>query len=236
MRERHGRVEAITAVDGDVFLVEVAALDPRPVSWQAGQFVSVRIDETGDRRSYSIVTPPGRAESFELLVAGGSPGGGTARFVAGLEPGAELRYFGPMGYFTFEPGHQGALFFGATGVGISAVLPMLAAAAADPAPTAIELHWSVRDRSGAVLADRIEAIVESDERISMQMYMTAAGSERLTRPMVRSIRAAVDPRIYLCGNPEMIADVCQMLSQVGFDVPGRVRTELFAPPSVPLQL
>lgn len=236
MRERRGRIESITPVSATASLVGVAAVDPSPVSWRAGQFVSLQIDGAGTRRSYSIVTSAKTSATFELLIAASGPTSGTARFVAGLRPGDEVSYFGPMGYFTYRPGHAGALLFGATGVGISAVLPMLAAAADDPAPAATEIHWSVRDAAGAILRERVEQIVERDRRISMHMYITGSGSGRLTAPLVESITAAADPRVYLCGNPVMIGDVCRGLSAAGVDTGARVMTELFAPPPAPLQL
>lgn len=236
MRERRGRIDAITQLDRGISLVAVTAIDPTPVSWHAGQFVSVRIDDAGARRSYSIVTAARTAESFELLVAAGSPSGGTAAFMADLEPGDEIRYFGPMGYFTYQWGHSGAVFFGATGVGISAVLPMVMSAARDRAPARIEVHWSVRQRSGAVLGDRLEAVAGRDARISVQMYVTGEGDSRLTAPLIDAIAADPDPRIYLCGNPAMVDDVCRGLSEAGVDLGGRVLTELFTPAIVTRQL
>jgi ferredoxin-NADP reductase len=230
VRERRGKVRAITPAGPRALLIEIQATNPTPVRWRAGQFVSVRIDETGDRRSFSIASPPGTGDRFELLVGGVSPGGGTARFVAELRVGDEIEYFGPMGYFHARPDHPGELLCGVTGVGISAVLPILGDRAARGGSAT--LFWSVRGRDDAALLDRVEAL----RGIELHLYITGEGSGRLTDPLVDAVLGSADPLVVLCGNPFMVGDVIAELDAAGFETATRVITEVFYPQAAPLQM
>lgn len=225
MRERRGAIRSIRPAGSRARLLEVEAIDPPAVGWRAGQFVSVRVDAAGERRSFSIVSPPGRGSRFELLVGAGRPGA-TRRWVDGLEPGAAIDYFGPMGYFTPPADHRGELICGATGIGISAVLPILAERGAG------QLLWSVRRRAEAALLERVEAL----PGIELSLHVTGEGDRRLTEPLVRAVSRAADPVVVLCGNPAMIRDVIARLAGLGVDTDTRVITEMFYPPAAPLQM
>ena len=231
MRERRGRVRAITEAGSRAVIVELEAVDPPDLTWRAGQFVSLRVDAAGQRRSFSVVSAPRDSASALELLIGSFGGGATANYIGALTVGDAVDFFGPMGYFTFDDQHRGDVLFGATGIGISAVLPMLAKAATK-SQRRVGLHWSVRARADAVLLDRVDAIAGID----LALYVTGAGSGRLTEPLMAAALAATDPLVYLCGNPHMVDDVHSGLAAAGFDVHNRVITEVFYAPSSPLQL
>lgn len=224
MRVRHGAVRAITPAGPRAVVLEIEATDPSPVRWSAGQFVSVQITADGERRSFSIISPAATDSVFELLVGAG-PGGGTRAFVDGLEPGSPIAYFGPMGYFTAPAGHTGELICGVTGVGISAVLPMLSGRGG-------ALFWSVRERGDAALLERVERM----PGVELELRVTGEGQPRIVAALVRAATSAVDPLVVLCGSPSMIGDAIAGLRAAGFATHSRVITEMFHPPAAPLQL
>lgn len=234
MRERSGTVEAVEEVGEGAYLIGITSLDPPRVSPRAGQFVSIKVDETS-RRSYSIVSPPGTAAHFEIVIKA-NPGGKSAELVRRLRPGEPLHYFGPMGYFLYHAGHRGEVLFGATGVGITPILSMVAAAAADPRPPSrVELFWGARTPADLVLLDRVEAIASRWPRFRYRTFLSRAGAY-LTGPLLEHAEALGDPRVYLCGSGAMIAEVGAGLVRAGIDVKNRLHTESFVPGPIGLQL
>jgi ferredoxin-NADP reductase len=228
MRERRGCVESVDEVAPATFLIAIRAIEPAAIEPLAGQFVSVRIDPSGRRRSYSIVSAPGRTDRFELVVKA-APGGGSAAFTAGLAAGAPLDYFGPMGYFLYEP-HPGEVVFAATGVGITPLLPMIAAAVAAPSPPArMELLWGVQSAADRILEERLRSIAAACPRFRYRVFVEDEGDGFLTEPLVALAVDLADPRFYLCGNEAMLVDVLSRLASRGIDVGHRAYTEVFFP-------
>jgi len=72
--------------------------NPPNFNFEAGQFVSVKINADGVRRSYSIASPPSFNHGFKLLVDL-SPGGVGSQFFRSLLPGTRVDALGPMGNF-----------------------------------------------------------------------------------------------------------------------------------------
>lgn len=235
MRERRGLVESIDEVAPATFLVAIRTVDPDQIDPRAGQFVSVRINEAGHRRSFSIVSPPGRTTRFELVIKA-APGGGSALFVESLSVGDEIRYFGPMGYFLYRP-HRGEVVFAATGVGITPLLAMIAEVASEsPPPARIDLFWGVQGPADRILEERLRETAAACPRFRYRLFVEDQGDGYLTAPLLDLATGLEDPRFYLCGNDAMVVDVLSGLSSVGIDVGQRAHTEVFSPGPGVIQL
>src|SRR5687768_16696046 len=163
MAEKLASTRSVTEVAPDVLVVEAACVEPPALRWRAGQFLSLRCGDrrTGDpdaRRSYSIASPPGRGESFELLVKLLADGVGS-EFFRELRPGGEIHFTGPMGFFTCELLHAGDAVFAATCTGIAAAQPMIEETLARPSETGkVRLFWGMREERELYWLDRLDAL------------------------------------------------------------------------------
>jgi benzoate/toluate 1,2-dioxygenase reductase component len=154
-------------------------VQPHTMEFAAGQYVSIKVDDKGSRRSYSICSSPAVAHGFELLIDM-TPQGIGSQYLKGLKFGDEIEFLGPMGMFTIaEPSAGGAaaseqpvavanpvptqtaqqpaeeqIVLVATGSGItpfrSMVLDLLQVKH-DPRP--ITLHWGVRHSENLIWLD-----------------------------------------------------------------------------------
>ena len=229
MRERSGRVIEARPLAKRVTLISIACEKPTEITARPGQFVSLRLAD-GSRRSYSIVSTGGEATSFDIVLKAASPTGGTADLVRALAVGTEVSFFGPMGYFLFDRPASGAVLFGATGVGISALMPMLSEALDSPA-SSVELFWGLREESDFFFRDQFEALSE-DPRFSLRMFYSSNGDGYMTKPLIERAFEAAEPHIYLCGHGNMIADVRR---ELGAKLPAaRLHTEVFYPVATPV--
>ena len=76
------------------------------------------------RRSYSIASQSDAGEVLRFIIRV-IPEGKASEFLMSLPIGTVLNMTGPHGFFVLDPTHPGDILFGATGTGISAVMPML---------------------------------------------------------------------------------------------------------------
>lgn len=226
MKERTGRVRSITPLADRVISVDVEAVDPPNIGFRPGQFVSVRVGARA-RRSFSVASEPGRRGGFELVLKRAGSGT-TARFVERLSVGDELRFYGPMGYFLLDPEHPGDVVFAATGVGISAIYPMVREAAARREGK-VRLFWGLRRQSEVFWEDRLAATAAEHSGFDYGIRLSGEGGGRITPEVLATADALRAPTYYLCGSGDMIEEVKAGLRSRGVELRRRIHTEIFYP-------
>lgn len=107
---------------------ETAFTTDKPMSFEAGQFISIVIPGAGPkgrdlRRAYSIASEPDQ-RPVELCVKLVECGPGT-NFLYKLRPGDKFRGFAPYGDFTYEPKPGCDAIFISTGTGIAPFRSMI---------------------------------------------------------------------------------------------------------------
>ena len=234
MSEKTGKVARVTELAPGVRLVDVQAVEPAALSFRGGQFVSVRCGEGGDvRRSYTIVSSPARQDRFELLVKDVDGGVGTA-FFAGLAPGDEVHFTGPMGFFVADAAHAGDVVLVVTGVGIAAALPVIEETLARSGESGkVLLRWALLDGQPAYWTERLDGLVASAggrfvwtlERAADWLVAHAA----LTQAAVAELPSLRAPVFYTVGNGDMIRRVRDALVAAGVDRRKQIRNEVFYP-------
>ncbi|MFJ5994891.1 PDR/VanB family oxidoreductase [Streptomyces sp. NPDC092370] len=116
------------AADGVLSLTLRHPLDEPLPPWEPGAHVDVLL-EPGLERQYSLCGDPADRSAWRIAVLRESAGrGGSAHVHERLGEGAEVRVRGPRNNFRLEPARR--YRFVAGGIGITPVLPMLAAAQA----------------------------------------------------------------------------------------------------------
>ncbi|RVU27851.1 oxidoreductase [Streptomyces antnestii] len=96
-------------------------------SWEPGAHIEVATDD-GTIRHYSLCSDPADTRSWRIAVLREKNGrGGSERLHTIARPGLRLAVRGPRHTFPYRPGRERILFV-AGGIGITPILPMLAAA------------------------------------------------------------------------------------------------------------
>ncbi|GAA4556966.1 PDR/VanB family oxidoreductase [Pseudonocardia xishanensis] len=198
-------VELDLSADGD------AALP----AWTPGAHIDLVLAE-GLVRQYSLCGDPGDTARWRVAVLHQQEGrGGSARVHELLHPGETVLVRGPRNHFALEPAAR--LLFLAGGIGITPLLPMIAAA--DRAGADWELHYGGRTETSMAYLDdlrrrfpeRVRARVEAtDGLLDLDAVLGTPRSDTL---------------VYCCGPEALLTAVEQRCA--GWPA-GALRTERFA--------
>lgn len=196
-------------------------VEPHQMEFDAGQYVSITVDEHGDRRSYSICSTPDIKHGFELLVDL-SPQGVGSKFLESLEFGDEVDVMGPLGRFTLkEGGNEEQIIFVATGSGIAPFRSMVLELLQEKGETRpITLYWGMRYVEELFWQNDFQDLAEEYENFSFHPVISKAIEEwplcrgRVT-DCLRVHEVPVNAAYYLCGNAAMIEDVNGLLQEKG---------------------
>lgn len=143
---RVARVETLNAGLAKVWLKL-----PRAESFvfRAGQYLDVLLGD-GERRSYSIASPPHDDEFLELHLRRPRAGGLAAAFYDRLAPGVLLEIEGPRGRFRYSPSDAGRhlrpLVLVAGGTGFAPMKSILRHVLDGGSSRALVLYWGARRR------------------------------------------------------------------------------------------
>lgn len=212
--------ESISLTDSFLHL-KFELIEPHRMPFIAGQYVSVKVDQSGNRRSYSIVSRSDIDHGFELLVDT-KPQGLGSKFFQQLQPGNEIEFLGPLGRFVVadDPdsvSKETELALVATGSGLAPLYSMLQdllQVKQDPRP--ITLYWGVRYVSDLFWTDDLEDLMEAFPNFKFHPVVSRPVPEwilcsgRVTNCLqVHDIPMTAG--YYLCGNAQMIQDVQALL-------------------------
>jgi ferredoxin-NADP reductase len=229
-----GRVHAATVKKSRTIANQVMELTlefSEPLSFRPGQFLSLRVGTDSDGnpilRSYSIASSPGSRE-VKLIVKIIEGGTASGWFVA-RRPGDSIELSGPMGFFVNELAHHGDVVYGATGVGIAPVLPMLdeVLARGDKAT----LYWGNRHVDELFWLDELEQ--RQSDRFQFHLYISGPSERwegrrgRIGAGILEMLPSLDKPTFYLVGNGAMIREVKAALVERGVDRKKQIRNEAF---------
>lgn len=194
---------------------------PHRMVFDPGQYVSIVVDEHGDRRSYSISSKPENEDAFDLLIDHTPQGVGT-KFLQSLELGSEVDVMGPLGRFVFvQGGSEEELAFVATGSGIAPFRSMIMSMLQEGTERRpMTLYWGMRYVEELFWLDDFQDLAEHFSNFKFHPVISqAAEAWPLCRGRVTDCLnihdIPVNAAYYLCGNAHMITDVQALLKQKG---------------------
>lgn len=216
-------------------VVEYVLRTDEPLNFRPGQFVSVRVGMDADGnpilRSYSIASPPGTSEiALILKLIKGGPG---SEYFERLAPGARVHFTGPMGFFVLDFQHPGDVVIGATGVGITPVLPMLEDLAARHERGRVRLYWGNRHAEDLFWLDELAALQKKSPRLQVEIFLSGEAPTwsgrrgRITQAVLDELPSFDKPVFYLVGNGGMIRELKAELQKRGVDRKRQIRNEAF---------
>lgn len=200
-------------------------VDGQPMTFEPGQWVSAFLPvEPELKRSYSIASPPDGSPRFDSAVTRVQDGPGSTLLHA-LEPGVEMRFQGPQGFFTrsVEARATPSLLI-ATGTGVTPMRSMLRhALAAAGAGAPICLVLGVRGEEDLLYVDEFRAATQ-DARFRFEPTLSRppsgwAGRRGYVQTHVRELwneltASNLGPvHAYICGLERMVGSVRELLRQ-----------------------
>lgn len=207
-------------------------IEPHRIEFQAGQYLSLKINDRGERRSYSICSPPDIDHQVDLVVDL-SPAGKGSQFLQNLEFGSEVKFLAPMGSLVVPPNLSAEqLVFVATGAGIAPFKAMIEDQLRNQHnQRPLILHWGMRHAEDLFWLDEFEALTQIFANFFFHPVLSqAVDSWTLCRGHVTDCLSIHDQpqhaAYFLCGGQAMIKDVNLLLEQQGV-APSSIFTEKF---------
>jgi len=194
---------------------------PDRIEYQAGQFVSLKINERDERRCYSIASTPDDNHGFHIL-AEIVEGGKGSEFLKNIKIGDTVEVLAPLGRFTVGGGERKLLFV-ATGSGIVPIYAMINDLLINKQATRqMRLHWGMRSEVDLFFVDNLERLAEEYPNFVFDIVLSKPGTEWdlctghvqdcLSRDFVGGMEGWEG---YVCGNPERVVDICEKLESLG---------------------
>lgn len=210
--------------EGDKYLFEKFELvSPNEIEFLAGQYVSIKVNEQGERRSYSILNTPD-VDHAVSLVADLAPGGIGSSYLRDLEMGEEVELLGPMGDFVVNDTRADRLLFVATGSGITALYPMILDLLINKRETCpMRLHWGLRYERDIFWLDNFERLMEEHSNFVFDLVLSrptpkwSLCSGYVQDCLKRDFREISEWEAYICGGKEMVAQVTKLLKEKGMN-------------------
>lgn len=201
------------------------------INYEAGQYLSLKVSETGERRSYSIAsrsngpTSPeatkGQVKQLELMVDV-APMGVGSRYVLGLKVGDKVEALCPMGTFSAqqsEVSSQLKMLFVATGSGIVPMKPIIEDLLIDKKYQGkMQLLWGMRHEEELYWVDEFRQLEKGHPNFEFRLVLSQGGSSWGGKR--GHVADVFDDSYdgwcaYICGNKEMIAQTAAKLETIG---------------------
>lgn len=190
---------------------------PARMEFLSGQYVSIKVDEVGIRRSYSICSRPDIDHGFELLLDITPMGKGT-QFLKSLKFGDTMEILAPMGRLVLPDELTNDLLFVATGSGIapfrSMIMDLLQVRNYQGNVT---LFWGLREVQDMFWQEEFQELSQNFPNFKFHPVISRPVSEwTLCRGRVTDCLDVhllpSQAQVFLCGNKVMIEDVKKLLS------------------------
>lgn len=201
-------------------LVRLELVEPARISFVAGQYISLKVDDQGVRRSYSIASTPDVNHGV-TLVAEMIPGGKGSEYLTKIEIGAEVEILGPLGRFVVEGGEKH--LFVATGSGIVPIKAMIEDLLINKRETRpMRLHWGMRSETDMFWFDNFMRLAEEYPNFVFDQVLSQPSpdwelcsghvQDCLARDLVGQLASW---NSYVCGNPRMVEEITAKLEELG---------------------
>ncbi|MEX3760599.1 2Fe-2S iron-sulfur cluster-binding protein [Paraburkholderia phenoliruptrix] len=221
----------------DVKTFEFRTEDGLPVRFEPGQFMTVSADVHGHRleRCYTISSPPTRPYLVSMTVKR-VPGGGMSNWLhESMQPGKQLRAYGPSGTFTATVSATPKVLYLSAGSGVTPLMSMTRAGIDLGLDRDIVFVHSARTPADIVFRKELQRLRELSPRLRTYFVCEDIGNEqdwagptgRLSLPLLRDWAPDYREReVFTCGPAGYMSAVRTMLAEGGHD-PARYHQESF---------
>jgi ferredoxin-NADP reductase/MOSC domain-containing protein YiiM len=195
---------------------------PRP-----GQYLTIRLTDAADPRpvrNYSLSAAT--ADGYRISVKREPKGLASTYIATALAEGDQLDVAAPRGRFVLDDGAAPVVLLSA-GIGVTPVLAMLEALAAQHSPREVWWLHTTRDAATHVLADEAQRLLAALPAAHRHIFYTASTGRRLDGAALAALGLPVDAQAYLCGPPGFMDAMTAALTDLGLP-PDHIHTERFS--------
>jgi ferredoxin-NADP reductase len=220
----------------------------RPVSFLPGQFIILHwlCDAQRLHRNYSLANYGGYNEQdpFRLeLAAAYVQNGFASEKLFAMQPGEQVEATGPFGRFVLHDEAVKRYLLIATGTGVTpyrTMLPSLSARMAVDPELDVVLLFGVRYAEDCLYRDELVSFAQKHPRFDFLVYYSRATNLQMPYEYSGYVTQAfshileIVPEhdiVYLCGHPNMVDDVFQILHKQGLP-DNRIKREKYISPKV----
>lgn len=195
---------------------------PDRISFFAGQYVSLMINEAGERRSYSIASTPDDNHGFHIL-AEIVEGGKGSEFLRNIRLGQVIEVLAPLGRFVVAEDGRDKLLFVATGSGIVPIYSMINDLLINKHERRpMRLHWGMRYPEDLFFVDNLGRLMEEYPNFLFDIVLSKSNPEwELCTGHVQECLKRDFPKgelknweAYICGKKDIVIDLAQYLEQL----------------------
>ena len=205
-------------------------------AFEPGQYMELKIPESGVTRAYSLANTPNWDGQLEFLIRLQPEGRFSAWLSGGARIGDTLSVRGPFGSFVLDQGSPRPRVFVGGGTGLAPVLAMLRRMAEWQEPHQARLYFGVNHESELFLLPELEHLSRELPRLGTALCVWRPGPDwtGFAGSPVEALRrdleagAFVAPDLYVCGPPGLIAATEALAQRHGIGA-GRVFSEKFLP-------
>ncbi|GMV48873.1 MAG: FAD-binding oxidoreductase [Nitrospira sp.] len=224
MQQFTAEVSRIQTFTHDVRAIELRLLEPGPITFKAGQFVSFEVPKEGYprpvTRPYSIASPPSQRDRLLLILNLVKDGPGS-NYLFSMREGSRTEFKGPAGAFYLRDDQERGLLFVATGTGIAPLRSMILAQLERASSQSVTLFWGLRSQRDLYLQDELRSLALAHPNFSFVTTLSRpcpgweGTSGRVTDLIDRQVQSVTNLAVYLCGGSGMITDVTARLHAKG---------------------
>lgn len=211
--------------DNNRFLcVKFELVLPDRITFFAGQYGSIKINENGERRSYSFLSTPDNNHGFQILAEIVENGKGS-NFLRDIKIGEVVDVLAPLGRFVVKPSGNKLLFV-ATGSGIVPIMSMINdLLITRREKKSMRLHWGMKSEQDLFFIDNLERLAEAHPNFVYDIVLSRGSEEwELCRGHVQDCLrrdfASMSDELkgwdgYLCGHPDKVLAISETLKELG---------------------
>lgn len=229
------RVKEYKYVTQYVLKVTLELLQPKEMTFEAGQLVSLKVGKL--RRQYSIASASGGGSSLEFFVDI-RPGGVGSQYFLEASVGSTFEFLAPLGRFTLQqPADESApIVFLATGTGVAPFRSMLNQYLPQIKTRRLYLYWGLRFEEDIYLREELAKLVDDHPNFQYEICLSKANSFWTGRTGYCTTNLALDwgnitsvqnGKFFLCGSGAMIEDGKKMLLAKGINLEQIVHEKFF---------
>lgn len=204
------RVQKMERAAPEVMLLELAPEGDEHMSFMAGQYVAVQLDD-GTKRSYSIANAPHDSKHLQLHIRLVKGGKFTSHVFHAMKEGDLLQVEGPLGSFFLHEDSSKPIIFMSGGCGFGSIKGMVEHAFEIGLDRPMTLYWGARTPADLYSDLPIKWQAEHDN-FKFVPVLSEATPEHHWQGRTGLVHEAIlqdypdlsGYQIYACGSPEMV--------------------------------
>ena len=219
------RVQALTPLNEDVVLVELATTDGAPVAFRPGQFMLFEWPDSIGRRAYSMANVSEGDGRLSFLIKRKPGGAASAHLFGALGPGDTLVVEGPYGRaWLREPAFPGErLVLLAGGSGLAPMWSIAQAALRSQPGRPVRLYFGVQRERDLFWIDQMQQLSATNPGLELVFAIAEAGPSTSAAfrvgPVGEVLAADLPPKVahglYMAGPPGLVDQVNALLVRSG---------------------